>query len=234
MSPCRRPAPGRWIALGRRRMTPATGRRPSTGGAPGQLGLGRFGQVGQPRPRAPRHPLDPGRERLGQQPGPGRGADPAGRPQPALGQRGAAQQQQRGLPAGRRRRQPRPDRRLRAPAGPPGRPEPAPRPHSRTRRRAAPGWRSGRGGPRPAPAWRPGPDRGWCPRCGPSRTRCGPGPRCRTAAGRRSGRDRWRGRPTMTSTGVPARRALCRLARPLARPGPRCSSTAAGRPVIRA
>ena len=69
---------------------------------PGQLSLGLLGQVGQPVDgRAPRRPLHPRRERLGQQPRPGRGADPAGRPQPALGQRVTAQQEESGLPSAR-------------------------------------------------------------------------------------------------------------------------------------
>ena len=54
---------------------------------PGQLGLGLLGQVGQPvDARHPGAALQPRRERLGEQPRPGRDADPAGRAQAALGQ----------------------------------------------------------------------------------------------------------------------------------------------------
>jgi len=66
---------------------------------PGQLGLGHLDQVGQPvhvgHPGAALHPR---RERLGEQPRPGRRAHPAGRPQAALGERPAAEQEHRGSP----------------------------------------------------------------------------------------------------------------------------------------
>jgi hypothetical protein len=59
----------------------------------GQLGFGLLGQVGQPvHARHPGAALDPRRERLGQQPRAGRGADPAGRPQAALGQGRSAEE----------------------------------------------------------------------------------------------------------------------------------------------
>ena len=53
----------------------------------GRLGFGLLGQVGQPvHAGQPGAALQPRRERLGQQPCAGRDADPAGRPQAALGQ----------------------------------------------------------------------------------------------------------------------------------------------------
>ena len=166
----------------------------------GQLGFGRLGQVGQPVDGGqPGAALQPGRERLGQQPRAGRGADPAGRAQPALGQapsrRAAAGAGSRELSAAAagvdrrrwRRRGAAAAERVRGARRPPSLQDTS---AGRTRVAIWPGVCGARRGRASAS----GPGRGACRWCAPSRTPFGPAPRCRTAAGRRSGRGRWRAR----------------------------------------
>jgi hypothetical protein len=67
----------------------------------GELGFGAFGQVGEPADGGEAGTgLHPRRKRLGQQLRSGRGADPAGRREPALGQRRPAEQEHRGRGGG--------------------------------------------------------------------------------------------------------------------------------------
>ena len=233
--------PGRWAGRGRRRTTPASGRRPGSGArAPASCAVGLLGQVGEPvdgRDARRRAPAGPGTSR----PAPGRRSRPrSGSPprRPRSRQRRPAEQEHARLAAAQR-----PSRR--------------PRRRAVGRRRAGGRRRPAAAGCAPSPqetsagrisvaTWPGGPAAatarsgvaGHVARCVPRvctqpdtvRARA----RCRTPAGRRSGAWYVACSPTMLTTGVRARRALCRLARPLARPGPRCSSVAAGRPAIRA